>query len=225
MSVLHVVGGDLNHLLQAYGYWAVALLVFLESTGIPSPGETMLITAGVYAGATHHLHIAFVIATAWIAAVLGDNTGYWIGREGGWRLLRRYGRLIRVDDGTMKIGVYLFRRHGGKIVFIGRFIPVLRTWGAVLAGVNRYPWPKFLFWNATSAAAWATAWGMFAYGFGRTLQHVESLVSLIAIALALIVTVVSAVVIARRRRALRTRAERAFPGSLDDVVRRERRAA
>lgn len=220
MSLLHAAGGDLNHVLHVYGYWGVALLVFLESMGVPSPGETMLIAAGVYAGATHHLQIGAVILTAWGAAVLGDNLGYWIGREGGWRLLRRYGRLVHVDDGTLKIGMYLFRRHGGTVVFVGRFLPLLRTWGAVLAGVNRFSWPRFLFWNATSAAAWATAWGLLSYAFGNALQHLQSLISLIAFGVALVVTVVTGVVLAKQRRALLARAERAFPGSLEDAARR-----
>lgn len=220
MSILHAAGGDLNHVLQVYGYWGVALFVFLESMGVPSPGETMLIAASVYAGATHHLAVGAVILTAWAAAVLGDNLGYWIGREGGWRLLRRYGRLIHVDDGTLKIGMYLFRRHGGKVVFIGRFVPLLRTWGAVLAGVNRFPWPRFLFWNATSAAAWAGAWGLASYAFGNALQHLQGLISLAAFGVALVVTIVTGVVLARSRRELRARAERAFPGTLEDAARR-----
>ena len=159
MALLHGLGGNLDHLLQAYGLWAVALLIFLESTGVPSPGETMLIAAGTYAGSTHRLNVAEIVLVAILAAVVGDNLGYWVGRKGGWPLLRRYRRVWHIDDATLKIGVYLFRRHGGKVVFIGRFVPLLRTYGALLAGVNRFPWSRFLFWNGTSAVAWATAWG------------------------------------------------------------------
>jgi membrane protein DedA with SNARE-associated domain len=96
MPVVDVADG----LLLSYGYWAILLVVAIESTGIPVPGETMLIAAGIYAGATHHLNIALVIAAAATGAILGDNLGYLAGREGGYRLLHRYGRYIRL--GTPK---------------------------------------------------------------------------------------------------------------------------
>ena len=108
---MHFFGLDLTHVLQTYGYWAVFGLVLLETTGIPAPGETMLIAAAAYAGATHHLSIFMVIGVAVGAATLGDNAGFWIGREGGWRLLCRYRHVLHIEPYMLKVGVYVFRRR------------------------------------------------------------------------------------------------------------------
>src|SRR5579863_8734771 len=98
---------DLTHLLTTYGYFAVLVFVAIESIGIPFPGETMLLFAAIYAGTTHHIMILFVIIAAACGAILGDNIGFWIGREGGYRLLRRYGRYIRLNERKIKLGQYL----------------------------------------------------------------------------------------------------------------------
>lgn len=137
-------------LLTTYGYWAIFACIAIESTGIPFPGETMLLVAAIFAGTTHRLSIPLAILAAESFAILGDNLGFWVGREGGFRLLRRYGRYIHLDERKLKLGLYLFRRHGGKVVFFGRFVAVLRMWAAFLAGVNRMAWPRFLLFNAPS---------------------------------------------------------------------------
>ena len=146
--MFHFATSELTHFLAAYGYWAVLLFVAIESTGIPLPGETMLLVAAIYAGATYSLAIPLVIAVAALGAIVGDNLGYWVGREGGYRLLRRYGRYIRLDEGKLKLGQYLFRKYGDKVVFFGRFIAVLRAWAAFLAGTNRMPGASFLLFNS-----------------------------------------------------------------------------
>ena len=111
--MFHFAPSDLTHLLTMYGYWAVLVFVAIESTGIPFPGETMLLVAAIYAGTTHHLLIPLVIVAAAAGAIIGDNIGFWIGREGGYRLLRRYGRYIRLEERRLKLGQYLFLKHGG----------------------------------------------------------------------------------------------------------------
>jgi len=157
--VFHFVTNDLTHLLTTYGYLAVFLFVAIESIGIPFPGETMLVTAGVYAGTTHHLNIVIVIVAAAAGAIIGDNIGYGIGRAGGYRLLRRYGKYIRLEEPKLKLGQYLFRKHGAKVVFFGRFVSILRTFAAFLAGVNVMPWDRFLAFNAAGGVLWATIYG------------------------------------------------------------------
>src|SRR5438034_6980802 len=112
LSMFHFTMSNLLHLLNTYGYWAVLVFVAIESTGIPFPGETMLLVAAIYAGTTHRLSIALVIAAAASGAILGDNLGFWIGREGGYRLLRRYGRYLHLDEHKVKLGQYLFRKYG-----------------------------------------------------------------------------------------------------------------
>ena len=153
---------NIDHLITTFGYWAVFALVGLESLGIPLPGETALIFAGTYAGHTHNLSpwVIFVVAAA--AAIIGDNIGYWIGDKGGYRLLRRYGHYVRVDESKMKIGRYLFDQYGGRVVFFGRFVSVLRTYAAFLAGTNRMRWRRFLVFNAAGGIVWAAI-----YTFGR----------------------------------------------------------
>ena len=139
--------------IQTYGYWAVFLAVGLESLGVPIPGETTLIAAALYAGSTHRLNFVTLGIVAAAAAIVGDNIGYLIGRFGGYRLLRRYGHYVRVDEAKLKVGRYLFDRHGGKVVFFGRFISVLRTYAAFLAGVNMMVWRRFLLYNAAGGIA------------------------------------------------------------------------
>src|SRR5260370_9299682 len=99
----------------------------MESPGIPFPGETMLLISAIAAGTTHQLSIAWVTVAAASGAILGDNLGFWVGREGGYRLLRRYGRSIHLEERRLKLGQYLFLKHGGKVVFFGRFVAGLRA--------------------------------------------------------------------------------------------------
>lgn len=168
----------LEHLLVTYGYLAVLLVITVESMGIPLPGETMLMIASVYAGTTNNLRIDLVVLAAVGGAVLGDNLGFLIGRQGGQRLLRRYGRYVRVDENRLRLGRYLFDRHGGKVVFFGRFVPVLRMWAAFLAGSNDMSWRRFLAFNAAGAATWATTMGVAAYIFGNSIAHLGGTIGL-----------------------------------------------
>jgi len=126
----------LHSLLVQFGPWAVFALVALESAGIPLPGETILITAAVLAGRTHEGSIVEIIACAAAGAIVGDNIGFWVGREFGLGLLIRHGESIGLDEDKLKLGQYLFQRFGGPIVFFGRFVAVLRAFAAVLAGAN-----------------------------------------------------------------------------------------
>jgi membrane protein DedA with SNARE-associated domain len=135
--IFHAAPSELTHLLTTYGDFAVLLFVAIESIGVPFPGETILLVAAIFAGTAHRLFIPLVIVAAASGAILGDNLGFWVGRESGFGLLRRYGRYIRLDERKLKLGLYLFRRHGGKIVFFGRFVAVLRAWAAFPAGTNR----------------------------------------------------------------------------------------
>ncbi|HLJ67923.1 MAG TPA: DedA family protein [Chloroflexota bacterium] len=168
----------LQNLLDTWGYLAVFVFVAIESSGIPFPGETMLITAAVYAG-TGHLHIVGVIAASSAGAITGDNIGYWVGRTGGRELALRYGRYIRLDEGKLAATERFFVRHGDKTVFFGRFIAVLRAWAAFLAGVNRMPWWKFAVFNAAGGIAWSTLYGVLAFELGKNLPLLHRIVAVI----------------------------------------------
>ncbi len=203
------------HFLESYGYLAVLVFVAIESTGIPFPGETMLIIAAIYAGTTHHLSIPFIIASAALGAILGDNLGFWVGREGGYRLLRRYGRYVHLDERKLKLGQYLFQKHGNKVVFFGRFVAVLRAWAAFLAGTNRMRWPSFLLFNALGGIIWATIFGLGGYFLGNKVNQLTGPVATVAIVLAVIILIVFFIFIRRNEKRLEDEAERALPGPLD----------
>jgi membrane protein DedA with SNARE-associated domain len=137
--MLNSVLGDLPGLIAAYGYGLILVMVMLESLGLPLPGEATLITASIYAGATHDLTLTGIIAAAVAGAVIGDNIGFWIGERVGYPLLIRFGPRLGLTPGKIKLGQYLFMRHGGTVVFFGRFVAVLRVLAAFLAGANRMP--------------------------------------------------------------------------------------
>jgi len=160
---------QLQHFISKHGYWAVALIVGLESMGLPLPGETVLVLATIYAATDPNVNVWLVITAAAVGSIIGDNVGYWLGKKYGYALLRRYGRHIGMSDARIKIGQYLFLRHGGKVVFFGRFVALLRILAAVLAGVNRMPWRGFLLANAGGAVIWAAVFGVGGYLFGKVL--------------------------------------------------------
>jgi membrane protein DedA with SNARE-associated domain len=180
--------------------------------GVPVPGETALVTAALYAGKTHALNIWVLIGLASAGAILGDNIGYWIGREVGFRLLLRYGSYIGITESRIKIGEYLFQRHGGKIVFFGRFIALLRSLAALLAGLNQMSWPRFVLFNAAGALLWATSYGLAAFYLGEQLEAFTRPIGLSLLLAGIIVVLVLFWFIRRHEAELAVKAERAFPG-------------
>ncbi len=156
----------MTHFIEDYGLLFLFGIVSLESAGLWLPGETALIAAGVYAS-NGHLSIAGVIAVAAVAAIVGDNAGYWLGREGGRRLLQRYALLRRFTDRALPPAERFFERHGGKAVFLARFFGGVRVTGAWMAGITRMSWWRFLFWNAAGGIVWAIAVGLVAFYVGK----------------------------------------------------------
>ena len=153
----------MTHFFTSHGLPLLFLVVMLESFGLPLPGETALIAFGVLASQGHY-SIVTVIVVAAVAAIVGDNLGYWlIGRLGGRRLFEKWGPARRYAERFLPAAERLMERHGGKIVFFGRFITVLRYTAAWAAGIARMPWWEFLFWNAAGGICWATAVGLVAY--------------------------------------------------------------
>lgn len=211
---------DIHHLIETYGYGVIAGIVALEGMGIPVPGETALIIAAVYAQRTHHLSIALVIVAAAAGAILGDNTGYFIGRELGYRLVFRFGRYVGLNESRIKLGQYLFARHGGKVVFVARFVAVLRTVAALLAGLNYMPWRRFVVFNAAGGILWATVYGNGAYWLGKQIEHVARPVGLGLAAAAIILIGLGVLFLRRHEAQLRADAERALPGPLQPPGRR-----
>jgi membrane protein DedA with SNARE-associated domain len=203
----------LHDFVANYGYFAVFIIVGLESAGVPMPGETALVSAAIYAG-QGGLDIKWVIASAALGAILGDNAGYWVGREFGFPLVLKYGRTIRLDEPRLKLGQYMFQRHGGKIVFFGRFVAVLRAFAALLAGINRLAWPRFFLFNALGGIVWASIFGTGGYLLGHAFEHYAKPVGIAALICAVIGAIVASRFIAIHERRLLAEAEAALPGPL-----------
>jgi membrane protein DedA with SNARE-associated domain len=208
---------SISHLLTTYGYYALFTVVAAESLGIPVPGETMLIAAGTYAGTTHKLSIWVIFFVAAAAAVIGDNIGFLIGQKGGYRLVRRYGALVRLDESKVKVARYIFDRHGGKVVFFGRFVSILRTYAAFLAGTIRMRWPKFLVYNASGGVVWAAVYAFASYTVGKTLARVTGTITWALVGAAVVGAIGGFLLIRRQSQRLTLQAEAAYPGPLDDL--------
>ncbi|HZS89087.1 MAG TPA: DedA family protein [Chloroflexota bacterium] len=182
------LGIDLTHLLAVYGYWVVLLVVAAESMGLPVPGETTLLSAAVYAGLSGQLSIALVITAAAAGAILGDNAGYLVGRTVGERVLGRLGRPTGRSGRALVVGRYLFGRHGGKAVFLGRFVAVLRIFAALLAGATKMPWRRFVLYNAAGGLLWASVMGLLGYALGSSVAGPLGIAGVVcAVAVALLV--------------------------------------
>jgi membrane protein DedA with SNARE-associated domain len=205
---------SIAHLVHAYGLIVVAAVTCLESIGLPFPGETVLILASIFAGTKHDLNIVSVVLTAASGAIVGQMIGYVIGREFGYWLLLRYGRYLRITESRIKIGEYLFLRHGGKIVIVARFVPVLRSLAGILAGANRMPWRQFLLANVVGAVVWAAFFGFAAYMLGRQVERVAGPMVVVIGVVTVIVIIAAAIFAARHEAQLTAEAERALPGPL-----------
>lgn len=187
----------LTNLLQSYGYAALFVLVASESLGIPLPGETELVTAAAFA-ASGHLSIRWVLFGATAAAIVGDNGGYWIGRKGGFPIIKRYGDVLHIDESKIERARQFFERHGAKTVFIGRFIALLRTWTALLAGVGQMHYGTFMLYNALGGITWAVIFGELGYIFGRNLPRLEHYVGQATLAFVLLAVLVVALFLGGR---------------------------
>ncbi|HWH54625.1 MAG TPA: DedA family protein [Gaiellaceae bacterium] len=156
----------MESLVQDYGLVLLFLLIGMESAGIPLPGETALVAAGVLAS-RGKFDIVAVLVVAAAAAIIGDNVGYWIGRIGGRKLLARWAWLERHASRVLPWSERFFMRHGPKTIFLGRFVAVLRVTAAWLAGVSKMHWWRFFLWNAAGGICWALLVGLIAYYLGH----------------------------------------------------------
>ncbi len=185
-----------EHLLSTYGLIILFAVVALESFGLPVPGETLLLTAAIFSSQGKFAAIEWVVVVTAAAAIIGDNAGYWTGRTGGRRLLYRWEWLGRLSDRMLPPAESFFKRHGGKSVFLARFIAGLRVTGAWMAGITKMNWWTFLFWNASGGIVWAAGYGLLAYYLGaagkQALEHYGLLGGLVVIGLIVIVLVAAA---------------------------------
>jgi membrane protein DedA with SNARE-associated domain len=155
-----------THFIEHYGLYFLFAIICLESAGAWLPGETALIAAAVLAS-DGKLSLTGVIIVAAAAAIIGDNIGYWLGREGGRRLIYRFAAVGRFADKVLPPAERFFARHGGKAVFFARFFGGVRVTGAWMAGITRMTWWRFLFWNAAGGIVWAVGVSLLAYFAGK----------------------------------------------------------
>jgi len=151
---------------REYGYWAVFLGVLLENMGVPIPGETVTLVGGFLAG-SHELNVWYVLGVATAGAIIGDSGGYVLGYYGGWPVLVRIGKLLRVPEETLISVRDRFSQNAGKAVLFGRFVTLLRVFAGPLAGITQMPYPKFLLCNAIGAATWAAVMVSLTYFLGQ----------------------------------------------------------
>ena len=158
-----------------WGYVIVGAATFLENSvgaGVIVPGETIVIIGGVYAG-LGDLWLPAVAAVAVIGAVLGDNVGYWIGRRYGRGFLERHGRKLFVTPERLEATERYYERHGGKTVFLGRFIPVVRSVGFIVAGISHMPWRRFFAYDLLGATIWGIGHTLVGYALGESYERLE----------------------------------------------------
>jgi membrane protein DedA with SNARE-associated domain len=192
----------MDQLFQDYGYGAVFTGVLLESTGLPLPGESLMIAAALYASTTHKLSIVPLVASAALGAILGDQIGYFIGKSLGFRLLARWGQKIGLTEERLELGRYLFRRYGGLVVFLGRFVAILRTFAALLAGANQMAWHTFVVWNALGGICWTSLYGFAAYAIGDAMKRITGPIGIVVGVLGAIVLVAGFIYVKRNERRL-----------------------
>lgn len=205
MTDLPGVFGTVAPYVQDYGYLAVGLFLLLKNIGIPVPGEAILVTAALVAG-SGRLDLPLVILVGFVAAVVGEAIGYAIGRYGGHPVVERYGRRIGITHERLDKLEEFFARHGVKLVLVGRFLPLLRSYAGIAAGISEMPWRRFLVGNAIGAAVWVSVWSVLGAQAG---SHIEGINTFLVrsgpvLGLILVLLVVAAVVRRRRTRRRRT---------------------
>lgn len=190
--------GTIAHLISSYGYGILFFLVAIESLGIPLPGETALLTAAAFA-ANGNLAIRGVFGVGVAAAIVGDNTGYWLGRTGGIQLVEKYGHRVGLSGAKLARVRGFYESHGSKTVLIGRFIAILRSWAAVLGGVMKMSYPRFIAFNAAGCILWTSVFTTIGYLFGKNLPLVEKYVRQVGIALGVVAALVLVIYFVRRK--------------------------
>lgn len=192
------------YLEPPWGYAIVFMATFLENSvgaGVIVPGETLVIIGGFYAR-IGDLWLPGVATVAVVGAVLGDNLGYWIGRRYGRDFLERHGRRLFVTPARLEAAEGYYRRHGGKTVFLGRFVPVLRSVGFIVAGVAHMEWRRFIVYDVAGAILWGIGHSVLGYALGASYQRWERYLTpggLVLLAVLLLLIGGSKLLAARRR--------------------------
>lgn len=200
----------LSHLFISYGYWLVAGVVAIERLGVPLPGETALIIASALAATSPTVRIEFIVLSAAIAAILGNACGYWFGRTFGSRLVLRYGHYVGLTEPRIRLGQYIFKRHGAYVVMFGQFFPVLRELAAILAGTNRVELRPFWIASVTGAFLWAAVFGFGSYWLGKGAEHTAASLDIVLLLAAAFICLQFFLYLRRNEARLQAQADKVF---------------
>jgi membrane protein DedA with SNARE-associated domain len=188
--------------VDAIGYPAAGLGILIESSGIPFPGEALLLAAAAWAAARQH-SIVLVILYGFIGATAGADLGYYLGYRGGRPFVERFGGLFRIRPEHIARSEVFFARYGDRAILAGRFVLGLRTWGSMLAGMAHMPFWRFQVFSMLGGLAWATVIGVAGYLLGSNLGLIETILRALGIGGLLIIALVLVIVVVAQRRASR----------------------
>ena len=168
---------DVETLVRVGGLTAMTIIVFAETgllVGFFLPGDSLLVTAGVFAG-TGQLNILHLNMILIAAAILGDTVGYWIGRKTGTALFGRPKSLLFNPDHLRRAHDF-YEKHGGKTIVLARFMPIVRTFAPIVAGMGQMPYRRFLIFNVFGGALWVLSMTLIGYFLGQipgVREHIE----------------------------------------------------
>lgn len=212
---MDLFGNVIDNFVANWGYIAVFGVVALEGFGLFFvPGETTLIAAAIVAGASPQLNIVLVLVAGFLGAIAGDNFAYWVGHRFGFGLIHRFGHYVRLNEKRVKFVQYVYLRYGSPIVFVGRFVMLLRAWESFLAGANDMPWRKFFPVNAGASLVWVCVWGLGAYGLGQSSKAMLEWVGAGIFVIVCLILIGGWLYFRRHEDALEAKADKALPGPL-----------
>ena len=192
------------YLEAPWGYVIVGLAVFLENSvgaGLIVPGETLVILGGFYAR-VGDLSLPLVTLIVVVCAVAGDNIGYWLGRRFGRGFMERHGRKLLVTPARLETAERYYEEHGGKTVFLGRFIPVVRSVGFIAAGIAQMEWRRFIVYDVAGATIWGVGHTLLGYFLGASYERWERYLTPIGLGLLVVLLLLiggSKLLVARRK--------------------------
>lgn len=213
---------QIAHLIATYGYGVVVALNFIESFGLPVPGETALIASAIYAGTTHKLNIYVLVGATAAGTIVGDIAGFLLGGWVGFWFLTHHGKRVGLHERRIKLGQYLFMRFGTAMVFLVRFLPVLRGLIAFLAGANQMSWRRFLTAAVAGSIVWVSVFGFGPYWLGKAAHHLARPLWISLLCAAMVLVAVAAIFLHRNEQRLEDEAEKALPGPVVPLRGRDR---
>jgi membrane-associated protein len=178
---------DLTSLLQTVGYLGLFGIVFAESgllIGFFLPGDSLIFTAGFLAS-QGILHIYWVLAAILVGAIIGDNVGYIFGKKVGPKIFKKEDSLLFHKDHLEKARIF-YEKHGGKTLILARFMPVIRTFAPILAGVGNMNYRTFFFYNVVGGILWGASLPLLGYFLGTTIPNIDKYLHLIIIGIVLL---------------------------------------